>query len=240
MHVIAGLLVALAVQSSEGAAPLLVIRELSDARGVQVKRELEPAFTKAGFRVAVLTREITDAADLDAWLDETAKAGAFDRAQTVVVGFSAAGVEAARLALAHPKRFCALLLPAALQPIPDGSDLKSAAPHLPQFLVYGARDDTAPKEVGERAKKQLEDAGTHVEWQLLDKADHFGVLRDGAAAMAAWSSTAAFCVSRIRAADEAGAAGKKADARKLLDAIVTKHPKSRFAAEAKKRAAALK
>ncbi len=240
MQVIAGLLVALAVQSAESAAPLLVIRELSDARGAQVKREIEPAFTKSGFRIAVLTRAIADVADLDAWLDETAKAGAFDRAQIVVAGFSAAGVEASRLAMAHPKRFCALLLPAALQPIPDGADLKAVAPHLPLFLVYGGRDDTAPKDFGERAKKQFEDAGAHVEWQFLEKADHFGVLRDGATPMATWSATAAFCVSRMRTADEAVAAGKKADAKKLLDAIVTKHPKSRFAAEAKKRAAGLK
>ena len=52
-----------------------------------------------------------------------------------MLGFSAAGVEAARLAWRFPARFCGLLLPAALQPLPPKADLKAIAPQLPVFLA---------------------------------------------------------------------------------------------------------
>ncbi len=226
-------------QDTKTAPPLLVIRELNDNRGATVKKELEAAFTKAGFRIALLTRELADDDAVEAWFKEVAKEAPFDRARVVILGFSAAGVEGAKPAFAFPKRFCGLILPAALVPVPDGADLKAAAPHLPVFLIYGESDTTAPPRIGETARKSLEEAGVGADWKLLPKADHFGVLKDGAAAMAEWASVATFCVSRLRKSDEV-AAKNKADAKKLLEEIQKQHPKSRFAEQAKKRLESLK
>lgn len=228
------------LQEPKPLPPLLVLRELNDARAAAVRREMEAAFLKAGFRLALLTRALADDAAVGSWLEERAKEEPFDPSRVVVFGFSAAGVEASKLALAHPKRFAGAVLAAALEPVPAGADLKAAAPLLPVLLAYGETDTTAPPRIGEQARTTLEGAGFACDWRLEPKADHFGVLRQGAGPMAEWAATAAWCVSRLRRAEALAAAGRKADAKKLLDEIQKTHPKTRFAAQAKKRAAALR
>lgn len=220
--------------------PLVIIRELDENRGAKVKAAVEGEFTKAGFRVALLTTDLPDEPALDKWLAATAKDGAFDTARVVVLAFSAAGVEGAKLAWRFPTRFCGLLLPAALQPIPPKADLKAIALHLPVFLVYGDSDTTAPAKIGETARKQLEDAGVLVDWNLVAKADHFDVIQNGAQPMADWAAMAVESVTRLRKAAELGAAGKKKDAAKLLEEIGKLFPKTKFAELAGKRAGEMK
>ncbi len=219
--------------------PLLVIRELDERRAAMVREVLEESFVAAGFRIAVLTTDLVDPPAFERWLATTAEGGAFDSARIVVLGFSAAGVEAARLAYRHPTRVGALVLPAALQPIPTGVDPKAIAPDLPVYLTYGEADTTAPARIGEGARTALEAAGVLVQLDRLPQGDHFGVLRQGAAPMAGWSAIAVACGPRFRQATALVAAGKRAPARELLLELARRHPETRWAEVAARRAAAL-
>jgi len=225
---------------AETPPPLLVIREISDDRGARVRAELEPAFAKAGFRVAVLSRDLADEAALDAWLKTVAKETPFDPSRIAVFGFSAAGGHAATLAARFPTRFVALLLGAALEPLPRGLDSKALAGQLPVAFFCGENDDAAINGAGEAARKTLDDAGGETEWNLLPGADHMGVLTKGAQPMADWAAPAVAAVCLLRRAESLVAARKTAEARKAYAEVERVAPGSRWAARAKARAAELK
>lgn len=233
------LLIALTLLA-ETPPPLLVIREISDDRGARVRAELEPAFSKAGFRIAVLSRDLADEAALDGWLKTVARDTPFDSTRIALFGFSAAGSHAATLAGRFPTRFCVLLLGAALEPLPRGVDAKTLAGRLPVGFFCGENDDPGINSAGENAKKTLDDAGGETDWNLLPGADHMGVLSKGAQPMADWAGPAAAAISLLRKAEGLVAAKKSGEARKVLAEVERVAPNTRWATRAKARAAELK
>jgi hypothetical protein len=155
------------------AAPtLLVIRELTEERGAKVKQALAGPAKAKGLDLAVSVN------------DKLPKS----KTKPVLLGFSAAGEPALKMAIRHKKKIAGLVLIAAPVTI-DAAAAKALAKDVPVLLVYGRDDPVAAGNVGEAAGKVLSAATVDVKLEIFDAKDHFGVLTEGGKKVPGWIRT---------------------------------------------------